>query len=194
MNYRKQIVDAGIKMYNSGLVAGTSGNISIKENDDSYFITPSSMTYDKIKEKDIVRIHRDGSPYDKNQKPSSERPMHLSIYKAYDKYKAIVHTHSTMATAFAVARKDISLILIEMKPFIGGEVKVAPFAPAGSKELGEVIIPYLDKVNSTLLANHGAVSCGKTLEEAFLAAEYVEDAAKIYYHSLQIGDPFILEK
>lgn len=119
--------------------------------------------------------------------------MHLAIYEAYDKYEAIVHTHSTIATAFAVARVDIPLILIEMKPYLGGELKVAPFAPAGSKELGEVIIPYLDEVNSTLLANHGAVSCGKTIEDAFLAAEYVEDAAKIYYHALQIGKPVVLE-
>lgn len=193
MNYRKQLVDAGLKMYKNGLVAGTSGNISMKENDDSYYITPSSMSYDEITEDDIVRIHKDGTPYNQGQKPSSEWQMHISIYEAYDKYKAIVHTHSTIATSFAVARKDIPLILIEMKPFLGGAIKVSPFAPAGSKELGEVIIPYLDEVNSTLLANHGVVSCGNTLEEAFLAAEYVEDAAKIYYNALQIGEPYVLE-
>lgn len=194
MNYRKQLVDAGLKMYKSSLVAGTSGNISIKENDDSFYITPSSMSYDQIREEDIVRIHKDGSCYDKGQKPSSEWSLHLAIYQAYDKYEAIVHTHSTIATAFAVARKDIPLILIEMKPFLGGPIKVSPFARAGSKELGELVIPYLDEVNSTLLANHGAISCGKDLDEAFLAAEYVEDAAKIYYHALQIGDPVIIEE
>ena len=194
MNYRKKLVDYGLKMYKSGLVAGTSGNISIKENDDSYYITPSSMAYDKISEKDIVRIHKDGKAYDSNQRPSSEWQMHIAIYEAYDKYKAIVHTHSTIATAFAVARVDIPLILIEMKPFLGGEIKVAPFAPAGSKNLGQAIIPYLDEANSCLLANHGEVSCGKSLEEAYIAAEYVEDAAKIYYHALQIGKPFVLER
>lgn len=193
MDYRKQIVEAGLKMYRSGLVAGTSGNISIKENDDSYYITPSSMAYESMKEEDIVRIHRDGSPYNQGQKPSSEWQMHIAIYEAFDKYEAIVHTHSTFATAFAVARVDIPLILIEMKPYLGGELKVAPFAPAGSKELAEAVIPYLDGPNSCLLANHGEVSCGKTLEDAYLAAEYVEDAAKIYYHSLQIGKPFVLE-
>ena len=194
MDYRKQIVDAGLRMYNSGLVAGTSGNISIKENDDSYYITPSSMAYDKIKKEDIVRIHKDGSSYDPRQKPSSEWQMHVAIYEAYDKYEAIVHTHSTIATAFAVARVDIPLVLIEMEPYLGGEIKVAPFAKTGSKELGDAVIPYLDTVNSCLLANHGEVSCGKTLEEAYTAAEYVEDAAKIYYHALQIGKPFILKK
>lgn len=98
------------------------------------------------------------------------------------------------ATAFAVSRVDIPLILIEMKPYLGGQIKVAPFAPAGSKELGKAVIAYLDTVNSVLLANHGVVSCGKTLEEAYMASEYVEDAAKIYYHSLQIGKPYVLER
>jgi class II aldolase/adducin family protein len=193
MNYRKAIVDAGIKLYNTKLVAGTSGNISIKENDDSFFITPSGMDYHKIKESDIVRIHADGRVYDNNQTPSSEWMMHLEVYKNYENYNAIVHTHSTIATAFAVSRVEIPIILIEMKPFLGGALKVAPFRPAGSKELAEVTIPYLKDANSCLLANHGVISCADTIDKALLSAEYVEDAAKIYYHSRLIGDPFILE-
>lgn len=193
MNFRKILVEAGKKLYNTRLVAGTSGNLSIKESDDSYYITPSGMDYNEIEEKDIVQIHKDGSPYLENQIPSSEWRMHIEIYKKYPKYKAIVHTHSTVATAFAVAREDIPLILIEMKPFLGGEIKVAPFAKAGSQELAEAIIPYLETANSCLLANHGVVCCGENMERAFLSAEYVEDAAKIYYHAKTIGKAFIIE-
>ena len=183
MNVKQMIVEAGRKMYNTGLVAGTSGNISMRNPDkeDSFFITPSSMAYDQIQEHDIVEINSKGEPYIKGQRPSSEWQMHVSVYKRFEKYNAIVHTHSTFATSFAVTHENIPLILIEMKPYLGGDLHVAPYRPAGTKELGEVILPYLEDRNSCLLANHGTISCGETLEDAFMAAEYVEDAAKIYY-------------
>lgn len=195
MNIKKMIVDAGRRMYDIKLVAGTSGNISVRnpEKEDSYFITPSSIPYDKIKEDDIVEINSKGEPYIKGLRPSSEWRMHVQIYEKYPNYNAIIHTHSTIATAFACNHQDIPLILIEMKPYLGGDIKVAPFRPAGSVELGEVILPYLKNRNSCLLANHGTVSCGASLEDAFISAEYVEDAAKIYYYSKTSGVPVILE-
>lgn len=195
MNIKKMIVEAGKRMYDIKLVAGTSGNISMRnpEKEDSYYITPSSIPYDKITEDDIVEINSKGEPYIKGLRPSSEWRLHVQIYEKYPNYNAIVHTHSTIATAFAVNHEDIPLILIEMKPYLGGDIKVAPFRPAGSVELGEVVIPYLEKRNSCLLGNHGTVSCGNTLEDAFIAAEYVEDAAKIYYYAKTSGKPIILD-
>lgn len=195
MDIREKLVDAGRKLYNTGLVAGTSGNISIRNPDkeDSFFITPSSMSYNEITKDDIVEINSKGEPYIKGQRPSSEWKMHISVYEKYPKYNAIVHTHSTFATAMAVVYEDIPLILVEMRPYLGGDLKVAPFKPAGSEELGEVILPYLEDRNSCLLGNHGTISCGKDIEEAFMAAEYVEDAAKIYYYSKTIGVPKILK-
>ena len=119
--------------------------------------------------------------------------MHVCVYERFKKYNAIVHTHSTFATSFAVTHEDIPLILIEMRPYLGGDLHVAPYRPAGSKELGEVILPYLEDRNSCLLANHGTISCGETLEDAFMAAEYVEDAAKIYYYAKTSGTPVIIK-
>lgn len=195
MNVKQMIVEAGRKMYNTGLVAGTSGNISMRNPDkeDSFFITPSSMAYDQIQEHDIVEINSKGEPYIKGQRPSSEWQMHVSVYQRFEKYNAIVHTHSTFATSFAVTHENIPLILIEMKPYLGGDLHVAPYRPAGTKELGEVILPYLEDRNSCLLANHGTISCGETLEDAFMAAEYVEDAAKIYYYAKTSGTPVIIK-
>ena len=195
MNVKQMIVEAGRKMYNTGLVAGTSGNISMRNPDkeDSFFITPSSMAYDQIQEHDIVEINSKGEPYIKGQRPSSEWQMHVSVYKRFEKYNAIVHTHSTFATSFAVTHENIPLILIEMKPYLGGDLQVVPYRPAGTKELGEVILPYLENRNSCLLANHGTISCGETLEDAFMAAEYVEDAAKIYYYAKTSGTPVIIK-
>ena len=195
MNVKEMIVEAGRKMYNTGLVAGTSGNISMRNPDkeDSFFITPSSMAYDQIQEHDIVEINSKGEPYIKGLRPSSEWQMHVCVYEKFKKYNAIVHTHSTFATSFAVTHEDIPLILIEMRPYLGGDLHVAPYRPAGSKELGEVILPYLEDRNSCLLANHGTICCGETLEDAFMAAEYVEDAAKIYYYAKTSGTPVIIK-
>lgn len=194
MNYKKLLVDYGKKLLDKKLVAGTSGNLSLRGQCDEIYITPSGMDYLEITEDDIVKINFMGEILEGDKKPSSEWMMHVEIYKNYPKYNAIVHTHSPIATAFAVSRKKIPLILIEMKPFLGGEIEVAPFKPSGSLELAKSLIPYLKKSNSCLLANHGVVSCGKDIESAFLSAEYVEDAAKIFYYSLNIGNPKIIEE
>ena len=194
MNYKKLLVAYGKKLLDKKLVAGTSGNLSLRGQADDIYITPSGMNYLEITENDIVKINFKGKILEGDKKPSSEWMMHVEIYKNYPKYNAIVHTHSPIATAFAVSRKKIPLILIEMKPFLGGEIEVAPFKPSGSLELAKSLIPYLKKSNSCLLANHGVVSCGKDIESAFLSAEYVEDAAKIYYYSLNIGEPKIIEE
>lgn len=194
MNYKKLLVDYGKKLLDKKLVAGTSGNLSLRGQGDEIYITPSGMDYLEITEDDIVKINFMGEILEGDKKPSSEWMMHVEIYKNYPIYNAIVHTHSPIATAFAVSRKKIPLILIEMKPFLGGEIEVAPFKPSGSLELAKSLIPYLKKSNSCLLANHGVVSCGKDIESAFLSAEYVEDAAKIFYYSLNIGNPKIIEE
>lgn len=196
MDEKKIILDAAKKLYELKLVAGTSGNISMRNlngEEDSFFITPSGLGYEGMVSEDIVEVDSNGVPKNPAQKPSSEWQMHLEVYKNYPEINAIVHTHSPFATGFAVNRQDIPLILIEMRPFLGGDLKVAPFAPAGTEELAKSIIPYLKDRNSCLLANHGTISCGKDMEEAFTASEYVEDAAKIYYYAKTSGTPVILK-
>ncbi|NMW84819.1 class II aldolase/adducin family protein [Peptoniphilus sp. AGMB00490] len=195
MNYRKLLVKYGKKLLDKNLVAGTSGNLSLRgEDDDIFYITPSGMDYLEISEEDIVKINFDGKTIEGNKKPSSEWQMHSEIYKNYPNYNAIVHTHSPIATAFSVCNKKIPMILIEMEAFLGGEIEVAPFQEAGSLELAKSILPYLKKSNSCLMANHGVVCCGIDLNRAFLSAEYLEDAAKIYYYSLNIGHSKIISK
>lgn len=196
MNGKKIVLDAAKKLYAEKLVAGTSGNISFRNLDggeDSFYITASGLSYDIMTEDDVVEIDISGVPKINGQKPSSEWQMHMEVYKNYPEINAIVHTHSPVATGFAVNHQDIPLILIEMRPFLGGDLKVSPFKPAGSKELAEVIIPYLKDRSACLLANHGVIAVGKDMESAFVAAEYVEDAAKIYYYAKTSGVPVVLD-
>lgn len=196
MNERLEVLNASKKMYAQKLVAGTSGNISMRkkgENGDTFFIKPSCMSYDAMTEEDIVEIDENGVPKIAGQVPSSEWKMHMEIYKKYPRINAIVHSHSPFATGFAVNGQEIPLILIEMKPFLGGSVPVAPFAPAGSAELAKSPLPCLENRTACLLANHGVVAVGTTMEKAYIAAEYVEDAAKIYYYAKTSGTAVVLD-
>lgn len=196
----KEVVDAkqrvlkiAKKAYKDQLVAGTSGNFSIfLKKFNQVIITPSSIDYTEMQEEDIVVIDLDGNVIEGVHKPSSEWPMHTEIYKTFDSDSSLVHTHSPYATAFAVCGEGIPEILIEMKPFIGGDVKVAPFAPAGTTELGQVTVPYLIDRKACLLANHGTMSIGKSIEDAYLANIYLEDVAKIYHFAKGVGQPNIL--
>lgn len=195
MDEREQVLIASKKMYSQKLVAGTSGNISARrkgENGDTFFIKPSGKSYDDMIVGDIVEIDIEGNPVIKGQIPSSEWQLHIEIYKSYPEINAIVHSHSPFATGFAVNLQAIPVILIEMTPFLGGSVRVVPFAPAGSVALAKAIVPYLANRKACLLANHGVVAVGKTMEKAYEAAEYTEDAAKIYYYAKTSGTPYIL--
>ena len=115
--------------------------------------------------------------------------MHAEIYKTRPDVRAIVHTHSPHATAFAAANRPIPACLIEMKFFLGGEVPCAPYAPPGTTELGLVCAEALGDRGGCLMANHGALAVGRDLPEALLRAEYLEDSAKIALLSMQLGGP-----
>ena len=176
---KKKVLYWSKKGYANALFAGTSGNLSIfLPERELVVITPSSVRYDSMLLEDIVVTDFDGNKVEGHQAPSSELKLHMAVYKN-GLAKSVVHTHSPYATAFAVNQKDIPLILIEMIPFLGGEVHCTEFAPAGSIELANIATAGLQEKKVCLLANHGVVAIGDTIEKAYIRAEYVEDAAKI---------------
>ncbi len=175
------------------LFAGTSGNLSVCLREENIMlITPTSVRYETMEADDIVAVNLADMSFEGRFRPSSETPMHATIYQNMPKVNAVFHTHSPYATSFAVVKKPIPYILIEMLPFIGGDVPCAEFAAPGSKELGLSEVEPLKHRNGCLLANHGVLAVGETLPQAFIRAEYVEDAAKIYHYALQVGEPVIL--
>ncbi|MDH6363953.1 L-ribulose-5-phosphate 4-epimerase [Enterococcus sp. PF1-24] len=190
---KEQVLEIAQKAYREKLMAGTSGNISLYLHEENkVVITPSSIDYLQMTVEDISVITLEGEILEGPHQPSSEWPMHTEIYKEFQESYALVHTHSPYATAFAVCGEEIPEILIEMKPFIGGDIKVAPFAPAGSVELGKVTAPYLKERKACLLANHGTMSIGKDLSSAYISSIYLEDAAKIYAFAKSVGKPIVL--
>ena len=189
LTLKEEVLEHSKKAYQEALFAGTSGNLSALDPETGrVVITPTSYPYDIMQIEDLVVIELDGTVVEGRHRPSSEWRMHCEIYKHRRDVRAVVHTHSPYATAFAVAGKRIPLILIEMVPFIGGDIPVAEFRLPGSQELGLEAVRALIDRNACLLANHGVVAIGNSLDQAHIRAVYAEDAARIYHHAIGIGD------
>lgn len=193
---RREIVDYSRQMYDERLVSATSGNISIRlpDNKNAFAITPSSENYSRMTPDRIVVMTLDGEILScpKDGRPSSEWKMHAALYRVRGEVNAIVHTHSPYATAFAVNRETIPMVLIEMKPWLGGDIPLAEYAPTGSAELGANVARDIGSRGGCLLANHGVVAVGVDLDLAYVRASYVEDAAKIYHMARAVGKPYII--
>ena len=189
---KKQVLDYAQRAYTSGLMAGTSGNLSVLSEDGKMIITPSSINYMTMTPDDVMVIELDGTILEGPHRPSSEWPMHAEIYKNKPGVRSVVHTHSPYATAFSVVNEPIPLILIEMIPFLKGPVPIAPVASQGTVAVGEGVVEALKDSVSCLMQNHGAVTIGQTLEQAYMRTEYVEDAAKIYQMARAVGTPTLI--
>lgn len=194
MEIKKELLAMTKRSYNEALFAGTSGNLSYFDHEtDRMYITPGSTPYDTMQEEDIVCMTLDGDVLEGSRKPSSEWRMHAEIYRQKPEVSAVIHTHSPYATSFAVNNKKIPVILIEMVPFLGGDVEVADFAIPGTVEVGATAVKKLEERHACLMANHGVLAVGKDLEQAHIRAVYTEDAAKIYNLALSNGEVKVID-
>lgn len=187
---KQLVLETTKRAYALGLFAGTSGNLSIYNTEkNEIYITPSSTPYETMQVEDIVTIDCEGHVLEGTLQPSSEWRLHTAIYKACPDAKAVVHTHSPYATAYATMDKPIPMILVEMLPFIGDTLKVARFALPGDPAVGTEAVRALEGRKGCLLQNHGVVAIGGDLPAAFTTAVYIEDAAKICYLADTAGKP-----
>lgn len=185
---REQVVSTAQRAYRTGLMAGTSGNLSVYDPQRQCMcITPSGMDYAVMTPQDIVILQLDGTVLDGAHKPSSEWRMHAELYRGLPDIRAVVHTHAPNATAFAVLRREIPCVLVEMLLFLRGSIEVADYAAQGSAAVGANCLPILRRKPACLLANHGVVTTGATLDEAYTNSIYVEDSAKIVRLAMSTG-------
>lgn len=185
---KKTVLEAALKMEAKGLVVGTSGNVSLRiQGRELLAITPTSRHYDTLAVEDIPIVDFNGKIVEGKLAPSAETPLHIGIYKARQNIGALIHTHSVYASAMSVAGKDIPPILEDQVAFLGGEIKTAGYALSGTPELVKNVISALEDRTAVLLPNHGAVAAGRTMRDAFNAAELMEKTAKIYLLALMAG-------
>ena len=177
------------EMSNSGLVAGTWGNISARIDDDYMVITPSGMDYSRLFPDMMVIVNMNTLEYEGNLKPSIEAVVHSAVYKDRPEVNGIVHTHSTYALTVATAQKDIPPICDDQVQILGGSVRLAAYTYPGTPEMAAEVVKALKERAGALIANHGAITVGRTLAEAYVGTNVLEKAAQIYINSMAIGGP-----
>ncbi len=192
---RSAIIAACLDMNASGLNQGTSGNISVRADDD-ILITPTSLPYGEMEPEDIVAmsIAGDYGSYQGRCKPSTEWRFHLDTYLERPDIGAMVHTHSIYATALSMLRLDIPACHYMVAVFGGATVRCADYAIFGSPELSANILAAMEDRNSCLLGTHGMLVCGANLKEAMWRARELETLAHQYYLCIQSGrEPVLLD-
>ncbi|MHA1729190.1 MAG: class II aldolase/adducin family protein [Promethearchaeota archaeon] len=181
------------EMMKFGLVIGSAGNVSARVPDkEELFITPSQVDYKLLQPHQIVLLDFMGKQIGGDWTPSSEKIMHIEVYKSHQNVNAVIHTHSKYASILSIIGKEIPVLMEEIVNIIGGPIKLSKFAQVGSKELGVYAIEALGDRKAILLQNHGVLVCGKNLFEALRIAQIVEEIAEIYYHALLLGEGKII--
>jgi L-fuculose-phosphate aldolase len=190
---RAALVQACRDMNRLGINQGTSGNISVRQGD-TMLISPSATPYDTMAAEDVAAmpIKGDYGTWTGRLRPSTEWRFHLDILRARPDAGAVVHSHPNFCTTLAIARKPIPAVHYMMAAFGGMDVRCAPYATFGTKELSEHAIEALRDRNACLLANHGMIVVGASLAKAMWLAVELETLAKQYWHSLLCGGPVLL--
>ena len=185
LKLRKEIIRNCRFMNDSGLNQGTSGNISVRQGD-QFLITPSAMPYEELEPDDILEMGFDGS-HDPNKLPSSEWRFHRDILLAKPEVCSVVHTHSAYATTIAIMGIDIPAVHYMVAAAGGNSVPCAKYATYGTQELASNAVEVLRDRKACLLANHGLIATGSTLQQAMWLTVEVENLARQYFNVLQVG-------
>ncbi|GAA5063994.1 class II aldolase/adducin family protein [Streptomyces similanensis] len=160
----RELVAAARRTVADGLVVGTSGNVSVRIGD-TVLVTPTGVPYDRLTPDDVTGVDLDGRQVLGSLAPTSELPTHLAVYRATDA-GAVVHTHAVHATAVSTLVAELPLVHY-MAGALGGPVRVAPYATYGTEELAGNVLRALDGRSGCLLQNHGALTYGATLDQAY---------------------------
>jgi len=185
---KRQICELGRRMYLQGFVAANDGNITYRLGEGRYLCTPTGVSKGFLSPEDIAVVDDEGNQIGGTKPRTSEILLHLEIFHEMPEINAVAHAHPPHATAFAIAGVNVpSCILPEVEIWIG-HVPIAEYDTPGSKQFAETILPHLrNKCNTILLANHGAVACDKSLEQAYFHLETLDMYCKILLLSKQIG-------
>ncbi len=198
MKHKKIKIIKYSKLLNTtNLSALRSGNISMRGNENGvkgFYITPSGRSYSSLKPNDIIFVSLKGVFDKKKGKPSSEWRFHRDIYVNKKDAKAIVHAHSTCATAVSTHQKHIPAFHYMVAVAGGEDIKCSKYATFGTKNLSRNIIKALKNRSACLISNHGQVAFGENLENAFELAQEIENICHQYINALRIGIPKILSK
>ena len=192
---REEVARVARGLISSGLVTGTSGNVSARTPEGDVLITPSGLDYATMTPDDVVLVDLDMNLLEGSLVPSTETPMHTGIYKARRNVDAVVHTHSRFATTLACLGWEIPPVhymLTTLGP--DGRIPLAPYVLYGTEQLaGNAASALGESHNACLLANHGTITVGENAEKAFARTVVLEEMAELYYRTRLAGEPVLLD-
>lgn len=168
------IVEIGRRIYRKNFVASNDGNISIMTGEKAIWTTPTGVSKGYMNEEMLVKTNLEGAILEGSEKPSSEVKMHYRVYKENQEVRAVIHAHPPVATAFAAAGRALDKAYLTEGILQLGVVPLAPYAMPTTNEVPDTIAPYCCKYNGLLLANHGALTWGRNIEEAWRRMEALE--------------------
>lgn len=189
MSSKKKLVEICHKVYEKGFVTAYDGNISCRTSDNTVLITRSGICKGEVKEKDIVEIDYNGNPVNGKSKISTEHKIHLYAYKKRDDVNAVVHCHPVYSTAFALLGKGLDDHYLPEVLLTLGKVPLCKYATPSTEQVPKSLDPYFNYSWALLLENHGALTLGKSLDDAYFKMEKLEHAAKIIFLAKLMGKP-----
>jgi L-fuculose-phosphate aldolase len=184
---RELMCEIGRRVYAKGFAAANDGNITYRLGEDRVLCTPTRVSKGFMKPDDLCIVDLDGKQVSGTRKRSSEILLHLAIMKERSDARSCVHCHPPHATAFAVAHEPIpKCILPEFEVFLG-EVAISPYETPGTQAFAETVLPYVKDTETILLANHGTITYGSDLEDAYFKTEIIDAYCRILLLAKQLG-------
>jgi L-fuculose-phosphate aldolase len=187
LDLRRQLVRFGRWIHRLGYTPGTAGNLSVRLDDRLVLATPTGCSKGLLHAVDMVLIDNDGNKLSGTRNVTSEIGMHLAVYRMRPDVQAIVHTHPPIATAFAACGKALDQPICSEILMTTGLVPLAPYATTGTEEVSASLEPFIPDHDAILLANHGLLTYGSSLPDAFMKTETVEHFAQVCLSAHQLG-------
>ena len=187
---RLELIESCRAMNRLGINKGTSGNISVRYGD-GFLISPTGIPYDKLQPEHVVAMNWDAT-YEGEVQPSSEWRFHRDILQARPDLNAVVHTHSTHATALSILGREIPAIHYVIAAAGGSSIRCVPYELFGTQELADRVVAALEGRRACLMAHHGVIAAHATIARALALAVTVEELARQYLLCLPLGEPPVL--
>ena len=187
---KDHLVDIARRLHSAGFVLPGEGNISVRLPSGDFIITPTANRYTDLKSEDLVVAGPDGTVDPQrsgNRGPSSEIGIHAALLRQRPLAAAVVHVHPPETVAHAVMGREIPLIVEEMAILLGGPVPCAPYRRTGTEDLVQAVLGAIGSGNAVMLANHGLLTCGRSLEDAVDTALVVEKLAGIHRRACELA-------
>ena len=192
--HRRQLTEVGKWLHQKGFVAATDGNLSVRLKDGRVLVTPANRSKGMLRPEDMVLVDMQGNKLSGEGQPSSELPMHLMIYQRRPDVRGIVHAHPPVATGYAVAGLALDKAFLPEVVVSLGRVPLARYGTPGSQKLNAALRNLVSRHDAILMANHGVVTFGKDLLQAFFHMETVEQFARISLAAKLLGKQVSLSK